>query len=621
MLHPQGNRQLLLESLRPPPDYALDYAIGTTFSLDLLTLLTAPLAFTFFDLEDEQERTVANPMALLETLRRYADRMSIFCQAGQIALPRHFERLYAYLEQTVHEVVAPHPDGVFHPKLWVLRFTPLEEADTPIRYRLLCLSRNLTPDRSWDTILLLDGILGTESQTDQVNQPVCDFLATLPDLVVHPLSEQAASRIALMQDELQTVTFDLPSGFDTLAFWPLGIDGYTDWPFPRQPDRMLVMSPFVSSTCLARLTAQRSHNILISRAEELHALRPDQMQGFKQVYVLEPALQTEMSRDTEAADDTELLVGLHAKLYIADAGQRAHIWTGSANATHAAFNTNVEFLVELTGAREFCGIDALLRQTGETDLIDLLQPFIASSDTTLIDPAQQHLDHLVDTARYALARASLMAQVVPVDDDDRFHLHVCQPQAGALVLPDWVQVHCWPITLAEAMARSPDSTVCQIASFGPISFAALTSFIAFSVTAVDSDCTSKCRFVLNLPLEGVPVDRLDRTLIELISSREHLMRFLLFLLADSRADIPEEILLPSAETNGRSHRRANGSTTISFPLFEAMARALDRNPARLDQIAHLVQDLARTPEGRALLPEDFERIWHPIWTARERLRS
>lgn len=87
MLEPQSRRHLL-EALRPPPGYALDCAIGTTFSLDLLTMLTAPLAFTLFDWEDEEGQPTADPLALLEAVRRYAGRISVFCQAGQIVIPK-----------------------------------------------------------------------------------------------------------------------------------------------------------------------------------------------------------------------------------------------------------------------------------------------------------------------------------------------------------------------------------------------------------------------------------------------------------------------------------------------------------------------------------------------------
>lgn len=44
MLDPYDRRHLM-EILRPPEGYSLDFAIGTTFSLDLLALMTAPLSF------------------------------------------------------------------------------------------------------------------------------------------------------------------------------------------------------------------------------------------------------------------------------------------------------------------------------------------------------------------------------------------------------------------------------------------------------------------------------------------------------------------------------------------------------------------------------------------------
>ena len=120
MLDPE-TRSHTLEILRPPPNYELDRAISTTFSLDLLALLTTPLAFTLFDWEDEEGRTTSDPLAILESVRRYADRISIFCQAGRIAVPKTHQ-LFSYLEDSVFEVNAPSGGAVFHPKLWVLRF-------------------------------------------------------------------------------------------------------------------------------------------------------------------------------------------------------------------------------------------------------------------------------------------------------------------------------------------------------------------------------------------------------------------------------------------------------------------------------------------------------------------
>jgi hypothetical protein len=138
MLKPD-QRTHLFEMLRPPAGCQLDHAVGTTFSLDLLTLLTLPLSFALFDLEYPDGRPIADPLALLESVRRFGDRMTLFCQAAQIRLPPKYPALVTWLESSIFEVVTRNERGVFHPKMWVLRFT---SNDDGIRYRLLCLSRN-----------------------------------------------------------------------------------------------------------------------------------------------------------------------------------------------------------------------------------------------------------------------------------------------------------------------------------------------------------------------------------------------------------------------------------------------------------------------------------------------
>ena len=94
MLQP-GNRRLLLDALRPPAGYRLDRAVGTSYSVDLLALLTAPLAFTFFDWEGEDGRPTTDPLALLEAVRRNAERIHLFCQAARLKIPHSGQTLLA----------------------------------------------------------------------------------------------------------------------------------------------------------------------------------------------------------------------------------------------------------------------------------------------------------------------------------------------------------------------------------------------------------------------------------------------------------------------------------------------------------------------------------------------
>ena len=64
---------------------------------------------------------------------------------------------------------------------------------------------------------------------------------------------------------------------------------------------------------------------------------------------LQPVSRNRINLDVPEYAEPETLTGLHAKLYITDAGWKSSLWTGSANATSAAFSRNVEFLVELVG--------------------------------------------------------------------------------------------------------------------------------------------------------------------------------------------------------------------------------------------------------------------------------
>ena len=377
MLEPQSRRHLM-EALRPPADHTLDRAIGTTFTLDLLTLLTVPLSFTLFGWEDEDGTPPSDPLTLFEGLRRFSGRMAVFCDAGQIAVPTSESLLLGYLEDSVVEVTPPTPGHIFHPKVWVLRF--LSEDET-VRYRLLVASRNLTFDRSWDTLLVLEGELAEQDEDYEAGATLAGFVETLPEFATGKVSPTVRENVEVVGRELRKVTFDAPPGFTKLDFWPLGI-GQRRWPFVGDVESMLCVSPFATSGLLQNLPG-KERRILVSRPQELDKLEPETIDHFSEKYVLRQDAEDDES-EAEGVDDVrgveadegETLRGLHAKLYVADGGQEARVWTGSANATHAAFNGNIEFLVELAGEREECGIDRMLHGVeGETSLRQILQEY------------------------------------------------------------------------------------------------------------------------------------------------------------------------------------------------------------------------------------------------------
>ena len=140
------NRLLYGDSLQAPPGYRFDAGVATTFSLDFETALAVPVSLALFA-ADNREEILQHPIALLEGAERISGRLAVFAEAGQIhAGLAQQSRLCSLLEKVIVEVQAP-GEGSFHPKIWALRFKPLDEEGDDV-LRVLVLSRNLTRDRS-----------------------------------------------------------------------------------------------------------------------------------------------------------------------------------------------------------------------------------------------------------------------------------------------------------------------------------------------------------------------------------------------------------------------------------------------------------------------------------------
>jgi hypothetical protein len=372
---------------------------------------------------------------------------------------------------------------------------------------------------------------------------------------------------------------------------------------------VLIVSPFVNDGGLSLLNGRLGRDVLVSRPDELAKLSPATLSTFNDVLVLNPTAELSEGSDSEEAEN---LSGLHAKLYIGETGGLAQVWTGSANATNAAFGGNVEFLVELEGDKSSCGIDAFLNGAAEgTSFRDLLQEFDPSS--VAVDAERERLEKIADDVRRSLADGNLTATVSPSENDFAISLTF----EKTITLPSGVSAQCRPITLSDARLVPFPNEASLSAVFAPVSFEAITSFYAFEVTVTEARGTLKVNFVLNARLVGAPADRKERILTSLLSDKAAVLKFMLLLLAEGGADSTSLLM---ALAKNRSSGDVN-STGIQFPLFETLVRTLDRNPSKLDQISRLVSDLKRTESGRDRLPDRFDEIWEPIWAAREAIRE
>ena len=619
MLDPEG-RHLLLDALRPPLGYELDLAVGTTYTLDLYALLTAPVAFAMFDRESEDGTPRNDPIAALQALRRYSGRITIFCQAGDIAVPRDYRSLIVYLEDSIVPVVPPKPDSIFHPKVWFIRYRQ-PSMDT-LAYRLLCMSRNLTFDRSWDTILRLEGEMTDTVQHAELRA----FVAALPGLAdgVKPIADRRRTDIRALAEELQHVKWTGPDGMAVERFWPIGHDGRPSWPYSGRADRIFAISPFVTQGALTRLTKGVRGSILLSRPETLDILGSTATSHLRERLVLssdtsEPTGDGPDTATPEMETPGQVLQGLHAKLVVADVPYEGRVWTGSANVTDAAFNGNVEFVTELRGPKKRCGIDAIIGdQAGRMGLRMIVEPYEpATADGRPLTSLEQ-LERRLDVARRILGRLRFMATCRQMGSDT-FEIELSgTPHEGLAPDPaslEGLAATIRPVTLGHGAAMAIDLTPSGLTARYQLSYAAITPFFAIHVRPTEGESTLDTTFLVNAELVGAPDDRAENVMVGLLKNRADLIRFLLLLLGNV------DDALAAMTGDGAAAWEGGGSWATgpaSEALLEPLMRAYSRDRTRLHEIQHVMEELAKTDTGQDILPDGWDAVWAPIQAALER---
>ncbi|SDC03289.1 hypothetical protein GA0111570_11511 [Raineyella antarctica] len=608
------SRVVLMDQLRPPAGYRLEAAVTTTFTLHLPTALVAPLAFASYDL-----RTREDPIAALEAVRACADRVDIFCQAGQITVPQQASDLMAFLEPMLHPVDRPRPGYLFHPKIWFLRYTA---ADLPDAYRLICSTRNLADSRAWDAVVILDGAPGKRLDS---NRPLASFLRRLPKWAVTELAPERLARVTDLADRAERVQWSLPEHVSEARFHALGVPKLRTAPPDFSGYRHLVVSPFLDADGVRRVTGNNTRDVaLVSRPEALDALGSDLLSGLRRpdgdaVFVLDPLANADITAaesDTEqrpsdraseqggdrtSTPQTSELFGLHAKITVAERNRgETHVFIGSANATSAAYGGNVEFVVELIGRAKDLGVATMMDPPdGPTaaNLRTLLQAYAPSADQPLPgeDEALRELENLLRT----LAAVAFRITVEQERDGD-YQLHLTSE--SDLHIPSGHLVRLALLTQPGVSHTQTDPGPCEANL--PAVLADITPFVTMRVTNPSGLTLST---VVHAPLHNDPPHRLDEVLARQVDTPEKFLRFLSLLLGltDPSALWAETSGDAGAGSWGASFRGSTG-------VFELLVRALADRPDALHDLDRLVRRLRETETGRTVLPDGFDELWASV---------
>lgn len=354
----KSDRLNYCKMLTCPEEYSLDFALGTTYSLDLETL--AAVCFAFGADSEFSESMMNNPVILLNAFQKVSDRILVFSEPGQIHLPNKITKLDFLLEKMVVPVLLEKVGNrypSFHPKIWVLRYINFEGE---YLYRLLVLSRNLTFDRSWDFCFTIDGKIDKKQSNGKEVSDFIDFLVqAIPETLTH--SEHKKSILAELSKEIRQVYFETNNkDFNNFIFMPLGI-GKKSYPIYEERllnryksfDELIVFSPFVSNEMMEEFNqngrnSERHKRTLFTRDFSLKKIGNRNLTNFD-VYTIKDTI---YDGEEIISEDSEEEAGkqhqdIHAKLYQLDYKKEHYFYFGSANATYNGFNKNVEVLCRL----------------------------------------------------------------------------------------------------------------------------------------------------------------------------------------------------------------------------------------------------------------------------------
>ena len=588
MLNPDA-RSIYTAAVTPPPGYVFDQALATTYSLDPAALLSLP---THLALADRSSIKSIDPIRLLESLRRLSDRFSVYVDHTGIKPPSGSNVLFGLLESMVMPVKASR-GGVFHPKIWVLRFVQPDIEEPPL-IRVLVLSRNITYDRSWDISLQLEGRPG--GRYISANRRLGEFLRALPSMSTRSVSTARKRQAKQLAEEVRKTCWELPEGFDSVAFHVLGIDGKS-WT-PPWAKRMAVISPFLTENAVSWLSEMTDElTAVISRPDELSQLPLETLNVADRWYTLDEAAETEDGEETEQRDT----VGLHAKAYVLEKGWRTHLYMGSANTTGPALlqRSNTEILVELVGrTSRVGGVESLL---GENGLGPILSEYVRPDEIPHPDDDELSARKALETAQKELAGAGL--KVLCEASKDVWQLQLVS--TAGIQLRGISRIQAWPITVSEDRAiDSKGLTRTEAVSLGQYATESVTGLIAFRFIAEAKKIS--LRMVLNLPVEGLPENRDDAIFKLILKNREGFLRYILLLLGEYSGDL---IGSRSLFNTGGSNSFLGNAFTGEMPILEELTRAFSRTPERLNDVEAVMRRLMRDKATASIVPPQFIELW------------
>ena len=603
MLNPNNDRLDYGQLLSPPAGYYLDFAVGTTYSLDLDALVGASLALGLS--EETDSVLMNNPVCLLEALRSTGDKVALFCEGGQIGIPGKVTPLYILLEKMVFPVktmrrktIAAYPS--FHPKFWLIRY---KKSEKELLYRVVVLSRNLTFDRSWDITFYMDGH-NTKKESKkamQQNEPICDFLRyLLTQLPSDENGKEKAKEIRLLIKELSEVVFEpAEKEFYDFEFIPNGIRNsrgeYYSFDqtelFNETFHEIMIMSPFLSGGIIRNFNdrnikspIQDAKYMLITREMSLEKLKPEDVSNFSIYTMRDSVIDGEMAISDE--NENAQKQDIHAKVYMMRKYSTSSLYLGSLNASHNAVYGNIEFMIKLTAKNRYLNLEKLKASLFCGDENNPDNPFqLTPLGKAIIDKAGDKSD-ILNSVIKDINRCNPLAEVSK-ESEEYYSIRVYF---------DEYDLKDFKVTLRPLLSNRTVEFGKEM-MFDKLTVTQLSEFYVLSV----SDGETSLERVIVIQTKGLPDDREKAVVSSVVSNRECFYRYIAFLLGDDSILSALESSILGSNALSKQNKQA-----YNLPaLYEKMLQTAAVAPEKFKGIEYLIKTISED----GIIPESFKKLY------------
>lgn len=580
--------------------FVVDYAVCTTYSLDMPTLLSVP--FMLGTMGELTEETLKSPHYILEAINRSASKFIVFCNAGSIAVPQNIKsNIYSLLEQSIVQIgLGKSGKGWvnFHPKMWVIKETNPDTEEC--RIKVIVMSRNLANSNDLDVVCELSGVVKerlSSKSSQKKHAPLMDFLTWLKDRANGKLAKNHIDELCDCIEHVQTFDLD-DSQFDDYDFYPMGIDGYDGEETCLVPKMlnhggdMLLISPFIDMPTIQKFVSSRTNTrkTLITRHASVTEEILQLMNESDGVYAVKEVMTDKVEKETT--------VDIHEKVYYIQNYEGNFLYLGSTNATCNGFKRNVEFLLGLrfkpyrTGYYMFRS--ELIYEEEYIDFGEDKKQKIKNDcmfERVLSVPVKESQAEDV-TAELQLRQAisAIYNARVTSLDDKRFDVML---RCKKTIADRPIYIH--PLYSPGLRKELADSII-----FEEISLEKLTEFYV-----IEAD--EHTRSVVKIETIGLPHDLRDKAIFKsIINTKTKFINYIAFMLAES----PETFIAENSQLEQELLLGASASKEqeLSTSLFEDMVRMAYKDPDRIKTIRTIVDKTDRDviPESFLQMYEQFE---------------